>query len=82
MRLDLAVTRRFGLSRRAAREAVRAGRVDVAGETRDEPGAEIAEDAPLAHHPDRPLQIPERLQPLLVLPQRRVDVLADVAAAA
>jgi 23S rRNA pseudouridine1911/1915/1917 synthase len=54
LRLDLAVTRRFGLSRRAAREAVRAGRVDVAGETRDEPGAEVAEDAPLSHHPDRP----------------------------
>jgi len=54
VRLDLAVTRRFGLSRRAAREAVRAGRVDVAGETRDEPGAEIAEEAPLSHHPDRP----------------------------
>jgi len=54
VRLDLAVARRFGLSRRAAREAVRAGRVDVGGQTCDEPGVEVPEDAPLAHHPDRP----------------------------
>jgi len=54
VRLDLAVARRFGLSRRAAREAVRAGRVDVGGEIRDEPGAEVAEEAVLSHHPDRP----------------------------
>jgi 23S rRNA pseudouridine1911/1915/1917 synthase len=54
MRLDLAVARRFALSRRAAREAVRAGRVDVAGETVDEPGADVAEDARLEHFPDRP----------------------------
>ena len=54
MRLDLAVARRFGLSRRAAREAVRSGRVDVGGETRDEPGAEVAETSPLSHHADRP----------------------------
>jgi 23S rRNA pseudouridine1911/1915/1917 synthase len=54
VRLDLAVARRFGLSRRAARDAVRSGRVDVAGETREEPGTEIAETAPLTHHPDRP----------------------------
>jgi 23S rRNA pseudouridine1911/1915/1917 synthase len=54
VRIDLAVARRFGLSRRAAREAVRSGRVDVAGVTRDEPGAEISEDAPLAYAQDRP----------------------------
>ena len=41
MRLDLAVSRRFGLSRRAAREAVRTGRIDVEGTARDEPGAEV-----------------------------------------
>jgi 23S rRNA pseudouridine1911/1915/1917 synthase len=54
MRLDLAVARRFGLSRRAAREAVRAGRIDVEGETRDAPGVEVAEDTRVEHFPDRP----------------------------
>ena len=56
MRLDLAAARAFGLSRRAAREAVRAGRIDVDGSTRDEPGAEVAEPAALTFHPDRPPQ--------------------------
>ena len=41
MRLDLAVSRAFGLSRRAARDAVRAGRVDVEGATVDEPGVDV-----------------------------------------
>ncbi len=54
MRLDLTVARRFGLSRRAAREAVRSGRVDVAGKTRDEPGAEVPEGAALDFQPNRP----------------------------
>ncbi len=54
MRLDLAVARRFGLSRRAAREAVRAGRVDRDGVPADEPGAEIPEDARLSFDPSRP----------------------------
>ncbi|HEX4439662.1 MAG TPA: RluA family pseudouridine synthase [Thermoanaerobaculia bacterium] len=54
MRLDLEVSRRFGLSRRAAREAVRSGRVDVGGETASLPGAEIAEDARVEFVPDRP----------------------------
>jgi len=54
VRLDLAVSRRFALSRRAAREAVRAGRVDVAGVTQDEPGTEVPEGAALSHHPGRP----------------------------
>ena len=54
MRLDLAVSRRFGLARRAAREAVRAGRVDVGGVTQDEPGAEVPDGADLSHHPGRP----------------------------
>src|SRR4029077_7541501 len=38
-RLDLAVSRAFGLSRRAAREAVRSGKVDVDGAPAEEPGA-------------------------------------------
>jgi 23S rRNA pseudouridine1911/1915/1917 synthase len=54
MRLDLAVSRRFGLSRRAAREAVRSGRVDLEGSPRDEPGFEVPEDARLEYQPDRP----------------------------
>ncbi|HEY3174063.1 MAG TPA: RluA family pseudouridine synthase [Thermoanaerobaculia bacterium] len=54
MRLDLAVARRFGLSRRAARDAVRAGRVEVGGQVRDEPGTEVADDADLRHDPNRP----------------------------
>ncbi len=54
MRLDLAVARAFGLSRRAAREAVRAGRVDADGATLDEPGAEIGPDARLELHASRP----------------------------
>jgi 23S rRNA pseudouridine1911/1915/1917 synthase len=54
MRLDLAVSRAFGLSRRAAREAVRSGRVDLEGATADEPGREIAEDARITYSPERP----------------------------
>ena len=54
MRLDLAVSRAFGLSRRAARDAVRAGRVDVEGTVEDEPGRLVAESANLAFHPSRP----------------------------
>ena len=54
MRLDLAVSQRFGLSRRAARDAVRAGRVDVAEEMNDEPGVDVPEDVPLRYDPNRP----------------------------
>ncbi len=54
MRLDLAVARAFALSRRAAREAVRAGRVDRDGVTVDEPGLDVPEDARLAWDPNRP----------------------------
>ena len=56
MRLDLAVARTFGLSRRAARDAVRAGRVDVDGAAVDEPGRELTADARVELHPNRPLQ--------------------------
>lgn len=54
MRLDLGASLAFGLSRRAAREAVRSGRIDVDGTTRDEPGAELGEGAALTFHPERP----------------------------
>ncbi|HTD51942.1 MAG TPA: RluA family pseudouridine synthase [Thermoanaerobaculia bacterium] len=54
MRIDLAVARRFGLSRRAAREAVRAGRVDLDASVCDEPGRDIDPAAHLAYEPNRP----------------------------
>jgi 23S rRNA pseudouridine1911/1915/1917 synthase len=53
-RLDLVVSRAFGLSRRAARDAVRAGRVDLDGSTVSEPGSEVPENARITHHPGRP----------------------------
>jgi len=56
VRLDLAVARRFGLSRRAAREAVRAGRVESGGRVRDEPGTEVGDDVELRYDPNRPVQ--------------------------
>jgi 23S rRNA pseudouridine1911/1915/1917 synthase len=54
MRLDLAVSRVLSLSRRAAREAVRAGRIEVDGVAADEPGRDVPETAKLAFHPSRP----------------------------
>ncbi|HXM78206.1 MAG TPA: S4 domain-containing protein, partial [Thermoanaerobaculia bacterium] len=54
MRLDLSVARTFGLSRRAAREAVRAGRIDRDGKTVDEPGLDVPEGVSLSFHADRP----------------------------
>ena len=54
MRLDLLVSRRFSLSRRAARDAVRAGRVDLEGASEDEPGRDVAETAKLTLDPNRP----------------------------
>jgi 23S rRNA pseudouridine1911/1915/1917 synthase len=54
VRLDLLVSRRFDLSRRAARDAVRAGRIDVGGVPRDEPGLDVAEDVEVRFDPRRP----------------------------
>lgn len=54
MRLDLLVSRRFELSRRAAREAVRSGRIDVGGIPRDVPGLEVEEGVRLHFDPNRP----------------------------
>lgn len=56
IRLDKLVADRFTLSRRAAQEAVRNGRVEVDGEVCDEPGREMPEDAPdrVAFFPNRP----------------------------
>ncbi len=54
IRLDKLVAEKFGLSRRAAQEAVRNGRIDIAGERCDEPGREVELDAPIAFFPNRP----------------------------
>jgi 23S rRNA pseudouridine1911/1915/1917 synthase len=54
MRLDAAAALQFGLSRRAARDAVRAGRVDVDGVVCDEPGREVAQGTALSFDPNRP----------------------------
>ena len=73
MRLDLAVSRKFGLSRRAARDAVRAGRVDADGETRDEPGLEIVPEARLELHANRPAK--RRVRTRLAVLYEDADVL-------
>ncbi|WP_435021742.1 RluA family pseudouridine synthase [Tundrisphaera sp. TA3] len=54
IRLDKLVSERFQLSRRAAQEAVRNGRIDLDGERCDEPGREVEPDAPLGYFPNRP----------------------------
>jgi 23S rRNA pseudouridine1911/1915/1917 synthase len=54
MRLDEWVAKRFGLSRRGAREAIARGQVDVAGEICLEPGREINPEVPLCYFPARP----------------------------
>ena len=54
VRLDLAVALEFGLSRRAARDAVRSGRVELAGKAADEPGVDVSDDTPVAYFPNRP----------------------------
>lgn len=54
MRLDKLVSERFGLSRRAAQEAVRNGRVDVDGTRCDEPGREVDAETAVAFFPNRP----------------------------
>ena len=54
IRLDKLVAERFALSRRAAQEAVRNGRIDLDGNRCDEPGREVETDANLAFFPNRP----------------------------
>jgi 23S rRNA pseudouridine1911/1915/1917 synthase len=54
IRLDKLVAERFALSRRAAQDAVRNGRIDIGGERCDEPGREIEPDADVAFFPNRP----------------------------
>jgi 23S rRNA pseudouridine1911/1915/1917 synthase len=54
IRLDKLVAERFGLSRRAAQDAVRNGRIDVAGDHCDEPGREVEPGTPIEFFPNRP----------------------------
>jgi 23S rRNA pseudouridine1911/1915/1917 synthase len=54
MRLDKLVAERFGLSRRAAQDAVRNGRIDVQGTPCDEPGRDVEPGIALAYFPSRP----------------------------
>ena len=53
-RLDKLVADRFQLSRRAAQEAVRNGRIDLDGERCDEPGRDVPANANIAFFPNRP----------------------------
>ncbi len=53
-RLDKLVAERFSLSRRAAQEAVRNGRIDVSGDLCDEPGREVEPDTAVEFFPNRP----------------------------
>ncbi len=53
IRLDQLVAKRFGLPR-AAREAIRNGRIDLAGQRSDEPGLAVESDAAVAFFPNRP----------------------------
>jgi 23S rRNA pseudouridine1911/1915/1917 synthase len=70
MRLDQAIAKRFGLSRRAAQEAVRQGRVDVEGKACREPGREVEDGANLVFDPNRPRSS---------TPARRLDILYEDA---
>jgi 23S rRNA pseudouridine1911/1915/1917 synthase len=54
VRLDKLVAERFRLSRRAAMEAVRNGRVDLVGERCDEPGRMVGPDDDVSFDPNRP----------------------------
>jgi 23S rRNA pseudouridine1911/1915/1917 synthase len=54
MRLDKLIAERYGLSRRAAQEAVRKGHVDVEGERCLNPGQDVAPPASVHLDPNRP----------------------------
>jgi 23S rRNA pseudouridine1911/1915/1917 synthase len=54
IRLDKLVAERFGLSRSAAQEAIRTGRVDVDGVCCDQSGLLIAPTREVTYHPHRP----------------------------
>jgi len=75
-RLDKLVAERFALSRRAAQEAVRNGRIDLDGVVCDEPGREVEAEADLGFYPNRPKarKVAGRLK---VLHEDRFVILVD-----
>ncbi|AMV36108.1 RluA family pseudouridine synthase [Planctomyces sp. SH-PL62] len=78
VRLDKLVAERFQLSRRAAREAVERGQVDVGGARRIDPAEEIGPDDELSFHPNRPrVDLAERR--LTVLYEDRDVMIVDKA---
>lgn len=54
MRLDKLVAERFGLSRSAAQNAIRNGRIDLDGTRCDEPGRDVPAEASVEFFPNRP----------------------------
>ena len=76
MRLDKLIGERFGLSRRAAQEAVRKGQVDVAGQTCLEPGQDVDDAAALNFEPNRPRR-GSRTRRLQVLYEDRQILIVD-----
>ncbi len=54
IRIDKLASERFSLSRRAAQEAIRNGRIELDGQRCDEPGREVEPDAAIAFFPNRP----------------------------
>jgi 23S rRNA pseudouridine1911/1915/1917 synthase len=54
MRLDKRIAQQFGLSRRAAQNAVRRGQIEVDGRSCLEPGHVVELGTSLAYHPNRP----------------------------
>ena len=77
IRLDKLVSERFGLSRRSAQEAVRNGRVDLAGSLCDEPGREVEPDSEIVFDPNRPKARRVRGGRLRVLHEDRHVLIVD-----
>jgi len=76
VRLDKLVSERFQLSRRAAREAVERGQVDVAGARRVDPAEEVGPDADVSFHPNRP-RLDTTIRRLTVLYEDRDILIVD-----
>jgi len=54
IRLDKLASEKFSLSRRAAQDAIRNGRIDLDGARCDEPGREVDPSCAIEFHPNRP----------------------------
>jgi 23S rRNA pseudouridine1911/1915/1917 synthase len=76
-RLDKRVAEQFGVSRTAAQEAVRTGRVDVDGERCDKPGRMVAAAAAVIYDPNRPKARRVVGVPLKVLYEDRHVLIVD-----